>query len=124
MSDAVAPLRLLIVDDVPQVREDLRTALTLAGGIVVVGEASDGREAVELAVSLRPDVVVMDLEMPILNGCEAARQIKARCPSCRVVALTVHGDDAARQRAIQAGIDHFVVKGAPLQALSRAISGK
>jgi len=117
----MASLRLLIVDDVPQVREDLSIALTLAGGIEVVGQASDGQEAVELAARLRPDVVLMDLEMPVMNGYEAARQVKARCPACRVVALTVHGDEAARQKAFQAGFDDFVVKGAALETLLRAI---
>lgn len=117
-------LRLLIVDDFPQVREDLRTALTLAGGIDIVGEAGDGQEAVRLAGRIRPDVVLMDLEMPVLDGFEASRQIKARNPACRVVALTVHGDEAARRNAASAGIDDFVVKGAPLEALMRALSAR
>jgi len=124
MSDTMAPLRLLIVDDVPQVRQDLRTVLTLSGGLDVVGEASNGREAIDLAVRLVPDVVLMDLEMPVLDGCEAARQIKARCPACRVVALTVHGDAAARRSACLAGFDDFIVKGAAFDTLIRALSGK
>ena len=123
MSDTVAPLRLLIVDDVPHVREELRTALTLAGGIDVVGEASNGREAIDLAVRLVPDVVLMDLEMPVMEGQEAARQIKVRCPTCRVVALTVHGDEETRRKAILAGIDGFIVKGAALETLMRAVCG-
>jgi len=118
----MTPVRLLIVDDVPQVRKDLRTLLVLAGGIEVVGEAADGREAVELALRLRPDVVVMDLEMPVLSGYEATRQVKALYPGCRVVALTVHGGEAFRQQARQAGIDEFVVKGAALETLVNAIS--
>jgi DNA-binding NarL/FixJ family response regulator len=117
-------LRIVIVDDFSRVREDLRTALTLVGGIEVVGQAANGREAVDLAARLAPDAVVMDVEMPVLDGCEAARAIKAHCPACRVVALTVHGDEATRRRAFRAGFDEFVVKGAALKTLVRAISGE
>ena len=115
-------LRLLIVDDVAQVRQDLRTALSLAGGIDVVGEASDGLEAVELVARLRPDVVLMDLAMPVMDGCEAARRIKEARPSCRVVAFTVHGDEETRQKAFRAGVDEFIVKGVALKTLVRAVS--
>ncbi len=117
----MSALRLLIVDDAAQVRQDLRTALALAGGIDVVGEVSDGLEAVELAARLRPDVVLMDLAMPVMDGCEAARRIKEVRPSCRVVALTVHGDEGTRQEAFGAGVDDFVVKGSALETLLRAI---
>jgi len=116
------PTTVVIADDVAQVRTDLRTVLTLSGSIEVVGEASDGQAAVELADSLRPDVVLMDLEMPGLNGCAATRQIKARRPGVRVVALTVHGDEVTRDEAFQAGFDAFVVKGAALGNLVKAIS--
>ena len=87
-----------------------------------MGQASDGQEAVELAARLRPDVVLMDLEMPVMNGYEAARQVKARCPACRVVALTGHGDEGARQKAFRAGVDDFIVKGVALESLVRAVS--
>jgi DNA-binding NarL/FixJ family response regulator len=117
----MAAVRVLIVDDVVRVRQDLRTVLTLAGDIQIVGEAADGLAAVRQAQALRPDVVLLDLEMPVLDGCEAARQIKAVCPSCRVVALTVHDYETARERAFRAGMDDFVVKGAPVEALVQAI---
>jgi DNA-binding NarL/FixJ family response regulator len=123
----VAAIRLLIVDDVARVRQDLRTMLSLAGGahkdhpIEIVGEAADGLEAVRLAGSLQPEVILMDLEMPVLDGYEAARQIKTRFPACRVIALTIHDYEAVWQRAGQAGVDDFVVKGAPLEALIQAI---
>jgi DNA-binding NarL/FixJ family response regulator len=114
--------RVLIVDDSRQVRQELRTLLPLAGDIEIVGEAADGREAIHLAQALQPEVVLMDLEMPVLDGYEATRQIKAGCPSCRVVAMTVHGYEEARQKAMQAGVDVFLVKGVSVEALIQAIS--
>jgi len=114
----------LIVDDNTLVRQELATLLPLAGDIEIVGEAADGREAIRLAMALRPGVVLMDLEMPVLDGYEATRQIKAACPTCRVVALTVHAYDEARQKAYQAGADVFLVKGAAVETLVQAISGR
>jgi DNA-binding NarL/FixJ family response regulator len=114
--------RVLIVDDSPQVRQELRTLLPLAGDIEIVGEAADGQEAIRMAAARYPQVVLMDLEMPVLDGYEATRQIKASCPSCRVVALTVHGDEAARQKAMQAGADLFLVKGVSVKVLVGAVS--
>lgn len=110
-------VRVLIVDDALEVRRDLRTALTLTGQIEIVGEAANGLEAQRLAASLQPDVVLLDLEMPVMDGYQAARQIKEHCPACRVLALTVHGYDSARRRAIEAGMDGFLIKGAPLESL-------
>jgi DNA-binding NarL/FixJ family response regulator len=115
-------VRVLIVDDMPQVRQDLRLLLQLTGEIEIVGEAADGLEAIRQAEALRPDVVVMDLAMPGMDGFEATRQIKTRCPACRVVALTIHADKAAQQKAIQAGVDGFVVKGVSVETLMQAIS--
>jgi DNA-binding NarL/FixJ family response regulator len=116
--------RLLIADDNPLVRQELAILLPLAGDIEIVGEAVDGREAIRLAQALQPEVVLMDLEMPILDGYEATRQIKADSPSCRVVALTVHGYEAARQKAMQAGVDLFLVKGVTVESLIQAISDR
>ncbi len=117
----MAAVRVLIVDDVEEVRRDLRTVLTLAGNIEIVGEASDGFGAIRLTESLNPDAILMDLEMPVLDGFEATRQIKIRRPSCRVIALTVHDYESARQRAFRAGVDDFIVKGAPLENVMRVI---
>ena len=115
-------LRVLIVDDSPQVRQELGTVLPLAGDIEIVGEAADGLEAVRLAEALQPEVVLLDLEMPAMDGYQAARQIKAICPSCRVVALTVYGDPSSRDQAAQAGVDVFLVKGVSVETLVQAIS--
>ncbi len=114
-------LRVLIVDDVPEVRQDLRLLLQLTGEVEVAGEAADGVEAIKQTEALRPEVVVMDLEMPAMDGCAATRQIKAAFPECRVIALTIHGEEAERERAKEAGMEEVVVKGAPLEVLLRAI---
>jgi DNA-binding NarL/FixJ family response regulator len=110
------------VDDVEEVRLDLRTLLTLTGQIEVIGEAANGSEAVSLTETLKPDVVLMDLEMPVLDGYAAAHQIKTRFPPCRVVALTVHDYESARTKAQQSGVDAFLVKGAPLESIVQTIS--
>jgi DNA-binding NarL/FixJ family response regulator len=117
-------LRLLIVDDTPRVLRDLRQLLELTGGIEIVGEAGNGLEALRLARSLSPDAVVMDLEMPVLDGYAATRLIKTLQPAPRVIILSVHADPDERQRAREAGADSFVVKGARYETLMNAILGK
>ncbi len=114
-------LRLLIVDDVFEVRRDLRLLFTLSGSLEVVGEAANGQEALQLVEALCPDVVLLDLEMPVMDGYQAARQIKARCPSIRVVAFSVHSYETARQRAARAGVDEFIEKGASLNEILQKI---
>ena len=119
-------IRVLIVDDLPQVRQGLASVLQLAArkaepGIEVAGEAQNGYEAIGRAQTLHPDVILMDLEMPVMDGYEATRQIKALQPSCRVIAVTIHSGEAERQKALDAGMEDLVVKGAPLEVLLRAI---
>lgn len=118
------PTRVLIVDDVEQVRSDLRTALTLTGNIEIIGEAANGMEAVRLAESLKPDVILMDLEMPVMDGYEATRKIKSLYPSCRVVTLTVHDYESARVKAQESGVDAFLVKGAPVKSIVQTVSSQ
>jgi len=122
MIDATKPLRLMIVDDVPQVRQGLRTALVLAASVSgipmeIAGEAENGSQAVELAESLQPDAVLMDLEMPVMDGFAAARQIKTTAPRVTVLILSVHDTPEAREKAAQAGVDGFIVKGAPISEI-------
>ena len=115
--------RVLIVDDVPQVRRELCTLLPLLDAIDIAGEAENGLSAVELAAALQPDVVLMDVEMPMMDGLAATRLIKQQCPQCppRVVILSIHDDEAVRANARSAGADDFVDKGAPLMTLLQAI---
>ncbi len=114
-------LRLLIVDDVSEVRRDLRLLFTLSGTVEVVGEAANGRQALQQVGALWPDVVLLDLAMPVMDGYEAARQIKACHPTCRVVAFSVHSYEAARQKAARAGVDEFIEKGASLNEILQKI---
>lgn len=114
-------IRVLIVDDVESVRQDLRTFLTLAENIEIIGEASNGLEAVKLVRLLEPQVIVMDLEMPVMDGYAATRQIKTLRPSCKVVALTIHAEETEQQKALDAGVDVFVIKGALMKTLIEAI---
>jgi DNA-binding NarL/FixJ family response regulator len=112
---------ILIVDDVPQVRRELHTLLPLLDAIEIVGEAENGQSAIELAATLQPDVILMDVEMPIMDGLAATRLIKQQRPQCRIVILSIHNDEEIRAKARSAGADDFVDKGAPLAALMQAI---
>lgn len=114
-------LRILIVDDNPQVRQDLRLLLELSNELEVVGEAASGEEAIAQTATLHPDVVLMDLALPGMDGFEAARQIKARQPSCRVVAFSLHSSPDVREKAIQVGMDAFIEKGTPLPQVLHTI---
>ena len=114
-------ITILIVDDKEQVRRDLRTALGLMEGLEVIGEAADGLEALHQAEELGPDVVLMDLKMPRMDGFEAAQQIKDRHLAQGVVALTIYGDTTTRKRAASVGVDAFVEKGVSIQELSEII---
>lgn len=114
-------INVLLVDDHPMVREGLRNLLEIEGDIKVVAAASDGREAVGLAVRLRPDVVVMDLAMPGLNGLDATQQLHAAAPELRVLVLTAHRDDEYLVRTIGLGVWGFVLKHDPASVLLRAV---
>ena len=102
-------VRVVLSDDHRVLRESLRRSLE-AQGFEVAGEAGDGAEAVELAAALLPDVVLMDVTMPVLDGIEATRRIRERVPDVRVVMLTMHADDATMAQAIRVGADGYLVK--------------
>jgi DNA-binding NarL/FixJ family response regulator len=111
----------LLVDDHELVRRGLRALLEAEDDIAVVGEARDGRQAVAMAVDLRPDVVVMDIAMPLLNGLEATRQILAALPAVRVLILTAHSDEEYVDRVTRLGAVGYVLKQSSLEDLAGAI---
>jgi DNA-binding NarL/FixJ family response regulator len=110
-------IRVLVADDHAVLRQSLRYMLASQAGIEVVGEASNGREAVELAEKLQPDVVLMDTIMPGLNGIEATRQIRRRVPRTRVLMLTGYLEDEHVAGALKAGASGYVVKKSELDEL-------
>ena len=111
--------QVLIVDDRTQTREGLKALLATAPLVQVVGEAADGREAMHLIEVRQPDVVLMDASMPVMDGLEATRLVKAQWPEVRVIVLTIH--TALRAEALAAGADAFLVKGCPAGELLAAI---
>ena len=110
-------IKILLVDDQPAVRDGLRMRLELEPDLTIVGEACDGQEAVALAQALVPDVVVMDVEMPGLDGIEAARQLRVNIPSVTIVMLSIHCDATTQSRAREVGARAFVEKRAEIDVL-------
>jgi DNA-binding NarL/FixJ family response regulator len=116
-----APIRIVIADDQRVVRDGLAMLVGLIDGIEIVGMAADGREAVELARSERPDVVLMDLRMPNLDGAEATKTIGADLPATQVLVLTTYADDDSLFPALQAGARGYLTKDASAEEIERAI---
>ena len=116
-----APIRVLIADDQRVVRDGLTMLVALIDGVEVVGTAGDGIEAVEVAVRERPDVVLMDLRMPDMDGADATRQIRDVLPDARVLVLTTYADDESLFPALQAGARGYLTKDASAEEIEQAI---
>ena len=116
-----APIRVLVADDQRIVRDGLTMLVGLIDGVEVVGAACDGVEAVDLARSERPDVVLMDLRMPRMEGTEATRQIRAELPDTQVLVLTTYADDESLFPALQAGARGYLTKDASAEEIEQAI---
>jgi DNA-binding NarL/FixJ family response regulator len=116
-----ARITVLIVDNLAHVRQGIRTMLQLADDFEVVGEAADGLEAVQLAEQIKPDIVIIDLKMPEMDGFEATRQIKDRHLAGGVIVLTLYGDQHNREQAAHVGADAFIEKDEAVDMLGKKI---
>ena len=114
-------IRLLIVDDQPAVRKGLHIRLAAESDLSVIGEAADGEAALDLAQSLCPDVVLMDVQMPHMDGIAAASALHTLCPRTSVIMLSIHDDARTRARAEDAGAVAFVAKSVPPDMLLETI---
>ncbi|MFI7320667.1 response regulator [Streptomyces venezuelae] len=119
--EAPAPVRVLVVDDQRLIRDGIASLLGARPGITVLGTAPDGREAIAKTLELRPDVVLMDVRMPGMDGVEAAAVLSAETPECRVVMLTTFDDEEYVVQALRAGACGYLLKDLPADELARAV---
>lgn len=122
MTASDGTVRILIADDHPVFRDGLASLLSTQAGVEIVATAADGAAAVEQALAHRPDVVVMDLQMPEMNGIEATRRLTAELPDTRVLVLTMGEEDGTVLAAMRAGARGYLVKGASQDEVNQAIS--
>ena len=118
----MSTIRVLLAEDHLLVRASLRSLLESVAGVEVVAEADDGRQAIEKATEYKPDIVLMDISMPGMNGMEATRQIAKALPEVKVVVLSMHTNEDFVLQALRAGAAGYVLKGSPPQELEMAIS--
>jgi len=121
MADTMTPIRILLVDDQALFREGLRTLLSVHADLEVVGEAGNGEEALRLAAAAHPNVVLMDVQMPVLDGVAATRRLRAAQPECHVIMLTTFDDDEKVFEGLRAGAVGYLLKDAPSEKLVEAI---
>ena len=121
-ASAGGPVRVLLADDHAILLQSLRLLLSSQGDVLVVGECADGREAVDKAVEIKPDIVLMDLNMPNLNGIEATAQIKKLTSEVRVVLLSSYGNETNVRDAVRAGASGFVIKRSDVDELLLALN--
>ncbi len=114
-------IRVLIVDDIQEARENIRRMLTFEPSVEVVGTAKNGREAIDLAVDLKPDVVIMDINMPDMDGITATEEIRKKIPYIQIVILSVQGDPSYMRRAMLAGARDFLTKPPMIEELAAAV---
>jgi len=115
-------IRVLVADDRQSTRQGLRALLSLVPQVEIIAEAANGKQSVDFVAECRPDVVIMDMRMPVMDGVEATRRIKEQWPMVRVIALTIHAQ--YRAKALEAGADVFLLKDSDPSALLGAILSK
>jgi DNA-binding NarL/FixJ family response regulator len=116
-----ALVRVLVVDDQQLVRDGIASLLRVQEGITVIGTVTNGREAIEQALALRPDVILMDVRMPVMNGVEATIQILKQVPACCILMLTTFDDDEYVRDALRAGARGYLLKDIPAHDLAKAV---
>jgi DNA-binding NarL/FixJ family response regulator len=121
IEQSAPPLRVFLADDHPLVLDGIKAFLCADDGLELVGEARDGLNAVRHAIELQPDVAVLDLSMPGLNGIEVAAKLLQACPQCRVLILTVHEDAAYLRQLLDLGVAGYILKRSATEELRRAI---
>lgn len=114
-------VRVLVVDDQRLMRDGIASLLDIQDGIEVIGTASNGQEAVDRALTLRPDVILMDVRMPIIDGVQATTQIRRQLPTCRILMLTTFNDDEYIIQALRAGASGYLLKDIPAHDLAKAV---
>ncbi|MCW2317895.1 two component transcriptional regulator, LuxR family [Rhodoblastus acidophilus] len=114
-------LRVFLADDHPLVLDGIRSLLKDDPGLEIVGEARDGRAALRMTIELKPDVIVLDLSMPGMNGVDVTRRLRCECPACKVIILTVHEDRSYFRKLIEVGAVGYVLKRSVSDDLRRAI---
>jgi len=119
--DQSAPVRVLVVDDQQLMRDGLASLLSIQSGIEIIGAAANGQEAIEQALALQPDVILMDVRMPVMDGVAATVQVRQQLPSCQVVMLTTFDDDEYVLEALRAGASGYLLKDLPANRLAQAI---
>lgn len=118
---ATAALRVFLADDHPIVLAGIKSLVMADAGLEVVGEAADGRTALRLATELKPDIAILDISMPGLNGVKVAEMLRMSCPDCKILALTVHEDRGYLRQLLELGIAGYMLKRSAAEDLVRAI---
>jgi DNA-binding NarL/FixJ family response regulator len=118
---ATAALRVFLADDHPIVLAGIKSLVMADAGLEVVGEAADGRTALRLATELKPDIAILDISMPGLNGVKVAELLRVACPQCKIVALTVHEDRGYLRQLLEIGVSGYMLKRSAAEELVRAI---
>jgi len=121
MTDKSPDVRVLVVDDQQLIRDGIASMLDVQEGVVVVGTAKNGQDAIEQAVSLKPDIVLMDIHMPIMDGIEATEKLRRQLPDSQVVMLTTFDDESYIIRSLQAGACGYLLKDIPVDDLAQAV---
>jgi len=119
--DRESPVRVLVVDDQRLMRDGIASLLSIQDGIAIVGTAGNGQEAVEQAASLQPDVILMDVRMPVMDGVAATFEIHRQAPSCQILMLTTFDDEEYIIQALQAGASGYLLKDVPAHDLAKAV---